>query len=202
MSKPLRVDLFVEDIAHEKLLMGLVKRVGREENAVVLCQVRSARGGRARVISEFRIHQNLLAEGMLGSTADLIVAAVDSNCSTFAKTRSEIQAVTRSEFQHRTVSACPDPHIERWYMADPNSFYKVVGYRPVLGPEKCERDHYKQILRTAIQKAGHPAILDGIEFAGELAEAMDLYRAGKADASLKAFLDDLRTTLRRLVTER
>lgn len=36
----------------------------------------------------------------------------------------------------------------------------------------------------------------GIEFAAELAEAMDLYRAGRADASLRAFLDDLRAALK------
>ena len=53
-------------------------------------------------------------------------------------------------------------------------------------------------MKTAIQEAGHPQPLGGIEFAAELAEAMDLYRAGRADASLRAFLDDLRAALKTL----
>ena len=43
----------------------------------------------------------------------------------------------------------------------------------------------------------HPVTLGGVEFALELVEAMDLYRAGRNDPSLKAFLDDFRAILRR-----
>lgn len=51
-------------------------------------------------------------------------------------------------------------------------------------------------MKTAIQEAGHPQPLEGIEFATELARTMDFYRAGRADTSLKAFLDDLRDALK------
>lgn len=202
MNEPLRVDLFAEDIAHEKLLVGLVRRVVLEEyEGTVRFQIRSARGGHAKAISEFRTYQHSLTKGYFNSSSDLVVVAIDSNCTTFSQTRAEIEQETQDRFKHLLVPACPDPHIERWYMADPDSFYEIVGHRPVLGKKKCERGYYKHVLQTAIQEAGHPQPLGGVEFAAELAEAMNLYQAGKADASLKAFLDDLRAALRNLVRE-
>ncbi|WP_419937899.1 hypothetical protein [Candidatus Palauibacter sp.] len=124
--------------------------------------------------------------------------SIDSNCQAFAQTRSEIESATRSEFRDLLVAACPNPHIERWFMADPDSFHTVVGHRPALGPEKCERGYYKNELKQAVRGGGHPQTLGGIEFALPLTIEMDLYRAGKTDSSLKAFVDDLRTRLRRL----
>lgn len=198
----LRVDLFAEDIAHEKLLVGLIERVAREEGITVWRpQIRSARGGHAKVISEFRTYQHSLTKGYVNSSSDLVVVAIDSNCTTFSQTRAEIEQETQDQFKHLIVPACPDPHIERWYMADPDSFYRIVGHRPVLAQKKCERGYYKHILQTAIREAGHPQPLGGVEFAAELAEAMNLYQAGKADVSLKAFLDDLRAALRNLARE-
>ena len=73
----------------------------------------------------------------------------------------------------------------------------MVGTLPNVGQRKCVRQHYKQILKATIVRAGHPSTLEGVEFGPELAEAMDLYRAGKKDASLKAFVGDLREGLRR-----
>ena len=52
----------------------------------------------------------------------------------------------------------------------------------------------------AIAQGGHPATLGGVEFAPELVEAMDLYRAGRNDSSLKAFIDDFRAKLRQPTT--
>ena len=199
MNEPLRVDLFAEDIAHEKLLVEVIRRVVLEETeGAVRFQIRSARGGHAKSIDEFRTYQRTSTKGHLKSNSDLVVVAIDSNCSTFSQTRAEIEQATQDQFKHKLVPACPDPHVERWYMADPDSFYEIIGHRPVLGSAKCERSYYKHILQTAIREAGHPQPLGGIEFAAELAGAMNLYRAGKADASLKAFLDDLRAALRNL----
>jgi predicted ATPase len=72
----------------------------------------------------------------------------------------------------------------------------VVGQHPGLGGSKCARDHYKRSLARAIRDAGHPLTLVGIEFAQELVDRIDLYRAGKNDGSLKAFVDDLRAKLK------
>ncbi len=202
MSEALTVELFMEDGAHEKFLVPLVKRVGLEEGVDVVCQVRTARGGHARAISELKFyleHRQLLG---LNATLDMIVVAIDSNCDSFAQTRSSIKDAVGQEYFHLLVAACPDPHIERWYMADVNSFYEVVGYQPDLASEKCERNYYKTLLRTAVQRGGHPQMLGGIEFATELVEQMDLYRAGRTERSLKAFVEDLRSRFRILLQVR
>ena len=54
-------------------------------------------------------------------------------------------------------------------------------------------------LTEAIRKGNQPATLGGIEFAAELVDAMNLYRAGRSDSSLRAFVDDLRRRLRERV---
>ena len=160
-------------------------------------RVRSARGGHARAIAEFKLYQDLVEKSAVGGAhPDLLVVAIDGNCTTFAKKRAEIRSAAKAAFSGRVVVACPDPHVERWYLADPDSFRSVVGHRPTLGKKKCVRDHYKSALAKAVRQAGHPATLGGIEFARELVDAMDFYRAGRVDRSLKAFVDDLRGRLR------
>jgi len=111
--------------------------------------------------------------------------------------RKEIERATIKSFFGKVVAACPDPHVERWFLADPDSFRTVVGYRPVIGRKKCTRGYYKDLLANAIRQGGHPAPLGGVEFAREIVEMMDLYRASTKDRALKAFLDDLRAALHR-----
>ncbi len=196
MSRPVLVDLFAEDRAHEALLGPLVRRIAREEGVAVDLRIRSARGGHARALQEFRDYQKLVEKGAIrGPGPDLLVVAIDGNCATFTKKRTEIEGATRTRFQNRLIAACPDPHVERWFVADPDSFHTVVGHRPTVGRQKCARDHYKQMLAKAVRDAGHPPTLGGVEFAVELVDAMDLYRAGKGDGSLRAFVDDLRGKL-------
>ena len=198
MSNQLVVDLFVEDRAHEEWLKPLLTRVAREEHIEVWPRVRSARGGHGRAIAEFNLYQRVVQSTFSNTSADLVVVAIDGNCSTFASARRSTQDATDPTLRDRLVIACPDPHIERWYVADPQSFATIVGHRPRVGRKKCVRDHYKQVLANAIQQAGHPAMLGGVEFASELVEGMNLYRAGRSDSSLKAFLDDLRAKLRQV----
>ncbi len=133
---------------------------------------------------------------MTRRTPDLVVVIIDGNCSTSRQKRAEIQQATRPRLLNRLVAGCPNPHVERWFLADPDSFHKVVGYRPAVGREKCERQHYKRLLADAIRKGNQPATLGGLEFAAELVEAMNLYRAGRRDSSLRAFVGDLRRRLR------
>ena len=150
-------------------------------------------------MEEFEKYQLFLDSGLpSGRSPDLLVVAMDGNCSTFTVKKSQIEGSTRGNFRHMLVSACPNPHIERWFLADPNSFHEVVGYRPDVGPEKCERGHYKHLLRSAVKEGGHIPTLGGVEFASELVTEMDFYRAGKNDASFKDFLDNLRNGLRSL----
>jgi hypothetical protein len=197
MSEAVSVDVFVEDRAHEAFLIPLVNRIAEQEGITVTVRVRSARGGHARAVEELRLYERLVLKGGVAAAApDLLVVGIDGNCSSFAAKRAEIAAAVEAPFSDRLVVAAPDPHIERWYLADPQVFQAVVGQHPGLGEPKCIRDHYKQLLSEAIRKAGHPPTLGGIEFAAELVAQMDLYRAGKNDRSLKAFVDDLRGRLK------
>ena len=202
MSDPLAVDLFVEDLAHEVFVGALVERIAREEEVALRLQARSARGGHPRALEEFGTYQVLVEKGALTKRSpDLVVVVVvviDGNCATPRKKREEIGRATRPGLLDRVVAGCPNPHVERWFLADPDSFYEVVGYQPVVGPEKCEREHYKRLLADAVRRGQQPATLSGIEFAAELVEAMNLYRAGRRDSSLKAFVGDLQRGFRKL----
>ncbi len=199
MSDPVVVDLFVEDRAHEEFLKPLMVRIAREEGVAVAVRIRSARGGHGRAVEEFRLYQMLVERGASAAPSpDLVIVGIDGNCTTLAKKREEIRSAASTPFSDRLVVACPDPHVERWYLADPDSFHAVVGHRPTLGKKKCTRDHYKDALAKAVRQAGHPATLGGIEFAREIVERVEWYRAGKNDKSLKTFIDDLRGSLRRL----
>ncbi|WP_419948272.1 hypothetical protein [Candidatus Palauibacter sp.] len=173
-----------------------MKRIAAEETIAVRCRVRSAVGGHPRAMREFEAYQRLWERGLFTGIPDVLVVAIDTNCSTFAQTRSEIEEATLDELRALLVTACPNPHIERWFMADLRSFHRVVGYEPALGTAKCERGYYKDHLKDAVRRGGHPQTLGGIEFASALVEEMSLYRAGRADRSLKAFVDELRGKLR------
>ena len=196
MSNDIGIDLFVEDRAHEEFVKVLVRRIAGEEGATLNIQIRSARGGSPKVLKELHTYLTLVRKDF-ARRPDLLVVAIDGNCTTSAKRRSEIGEVVEPDFYGLLVAACPDPHIERWFLADPASFHEVVGHWPVVGWGKCERGYYKQLLVEAIRCGGHPAPLGGIDFAVDLVANMDLYRAGKNDHSLKTFVDDLRTHLRR-----
>lgn len=199
MSSSVLVDIFVEDRAHEAFLVPMLRRIADEEQVVATPRVRSGRGGHGRALAELELYQDLVQKGAAGTTnPDLLIAGIDGNCLTFARAKKAIVAATHAPFSNRLVVACPNPHIERWYLADPESFKDVVGHRPTIGKKKCVRDYYKDALAKVVRKAGHPATLGGVEFARELVERMDLYRAGRNERSLKAFVDDLRGRLRTL----
>jgi hypothetical protein len=199
MNRTLVIDLFAEDVAHEEFLKPLIRRIAREEGIAVTVRVRSARGGHGRAIREYEKYQTVVEKGLLNEPPpDVMVVAIDGNCASFGKKRNEILDATKALYRDRLVTACPDPHIERWYMADPESFYQVVGAMPRVGKHKCKRDYYKNALVQAIQDAGQPINLEGIVFAPELAAAMNLYRAGQDQHSLKALIDELRGKIRQI----
>lgn len=200
MSDVFFLDLFVEDRAQEEFLQPLVIRLAREGSMKINLRVRNARGGHARAIQEFEQYQKLLERGAVTPGPDLLVVCIDGNCSTFAKKRREIQQKVLPSLATPVVVACPDPHVERWYLADVEAFRRTVGHQPALGKRKCARGHYKEMLIKAVRKAGHPPTLGGIEFARELAESIDWYRAGRADRSFKVFVNDLRSALGKLST--
>lgn len=190
MAKPLVVDLFAEDYAHEAFLSAMIKRIALAEDRTVALHTRWARGGHGHTLTELALYQRMVQKGQAGiELPDMLVVAIDANCQTVNKARKTVEAKIESPFKDRTVVACPDPHVERWFLADPTSFTQVVGVRPNVGKRKCQRDIYKRILTKAILDAGHPVGLGGAEFAEEIVNEMDLYRAGRGEKSLKLFVD-------------
>jgi hypothetical protein len=187
-------DLFAEDRAHEALLSAFLQRLAREEQRQVLIQVRSARGGHGRALDEFELYQRAMAAQ--NRLPRMLVVCIDGNCTPANRAHREINERIHDAYRDRAVIACPDPHIERWYLADPISFEQVVGSTVSPGRRKCERGRYKEILVKAIRKADHPLVLGGVEFAAELVEQMDLYRAGKRESSLARFVRDARRAFR------
>jgi len=200
MNDPILMDLFVEDRAHEEFLTAIALRLAREENKDVKIRVRSARGGHGRVLSELQLYQKSILNqlGIIAEMPDILLVAIDANCKTYNVAKKEIEQHIDAQFKDKTIIACPDPHIERWYLADVQSVTNVIGRQPKLSRKKCERDYYKTLLADTIMQAGHPPTLGGIEFARELVDAMDFYRAGKAERSLQHFLNDALKMMRLL----
>lgn len=197
MADPISVALIVEDRAHEHFLKALVQRMAREAGRTLTIRQYSMRGGHPRALDELRAFQKLLERGVLGlEEPNVLVVGVDANCASWHQERRQLVEALATPFRDRTAVACPDPHIERWFMADPASFEKTLGRRPKLGRRKCERDRYKRILARTVREAGYPALLGGLEFAEDIVAAMDLYRAGRNEKSLKHFVDSAKALLR------
>jgi len=194
MSK-LTVDLFAEDRAHEEFVRALIHRILADEDQPAELRVRSARGGHGRALAMLALYQRTLTT-LRAQMPDLLVVCIDANCDRFAEARKAIRSAIFESFRTSAVIACPDPHIERWFMADPESFARVLGAPPGDTTRKCQRDRYKQMLAEAVRQGGHAPTLGGIEFAQELAAEMDFYRAGKRMRSFKAFLEDFRNAVR------
>jgi hypothetical protein len=192
------VDLFAEDRAHEAFVSALARRVFTEECCPLQLQVRSAVGGHGRAITEMKNYQRLLSRRVLGlSRPDLVVVTIDANCRGLVNARNDVLDALDHTVAGEAVVACPDPHIERWFFADPDAFERAVGVRQEPGKRKCDRDRYKRMLREAVERAGHPPLLDGVEFANDVVREMDLYRAGGNEPSLGALIDGVRAFARR-----
>jgi hypothetical protein len=191
----LAVDLFVEDRAHEAFLSALTRRLALELALPISVRAVSARGGHPRALQEFGVYQTAIVKGAIRAP-DLVVIGRDSNCRRFTETRNEVLGQLDPLLSPKAVTALPDPHVEKWFLADLDCFKRVVGVRPTVRQGKCDRGYYKKALAEAIRASGSLATLGGIEYADELVASMDLYRASKSDASLGHFIDDLRAKLR------
>ncbi len=196
----LRVGYFLEDIAHEQFITALTKRVAEEvglSSKSLEFVIRNASGGKGRVMTELRRFLRAVQRGRLSGTPVLIVA-VDGNCQGYAEKRDEILSLAeRYEYRGRVVCAVPDPHVERWYIADPGCLQRVLrtAVAVELPARKCERGLYKRILRAAFAEAGIRPPLGGAEYGGDIAREMDLYVAQQNDRALKHFVDELKEAL-------
>lgn len=200
MADRLRVDLYCEDPGHEQLTRALLSRLAREEGVSLLLQTRNALGGHGRAVSEFQLWQRAASKISGESPPDLLVLVIDANCQGWNQARSAlVDAIDTSLFPRFSVG-CPDPHVERWCFADAQAYREVIGASPPKDPGKCERELYKKLLRQSILDAGHVILTDPMELAPELVGAMNLFRAGKKQSSLKHFIDELRGAIRSLVS--
>ncbi len=197
------IGYFLEDVGQERFLVALVERVAKERGVppdLLRHDKRNATGGQGKALSELRRFLRDVSRER-ERPFDLLVAAIDGNCQGYAKRRKEIQAtVKRSGYLGSVVCAVPDPHIERWYLADSSSFRQALGttVAPEVPPYKCERRRYKEALRRAVYQTGAVAPLGGPEYGHDIARALDFYVVGEADAGFKHLIDQLRAALDQL----
>ena len=87
------------------------------------------------------------------------------------------------------------PQTLAWIVAEPESFTSLFGQQPGL-PARNSRVDWKTLLVEALEGAGELVTQGGAEFSDEIVQAMDIYRAGRADPTIRAFYEDLRAALR------
>jgi hypothetical protein len=195
MLDPVQVDLFCEDEAHDAFLRGLVIRLCKEYNRRPRLGQRKPLGGHGRVLNELKLYNRAVEKGF-EEIPDILVVGIDANCSGFNQAKNAVSSCLGTEAASFSVLATPDPHVEKWFFLDPNAFRSVVGSSPSISWNKCERYYYKNALKQACREAGQPTTLDGIEFAEEIIQNMDLYRAGQKDNGFRILVSDLSAALK------
>lgn len=196
----IRIGYFLEDVGQENFLKSLVRRIATEmrlDSDEIHHDVRNATRGRGAVQTELKDFLRDVGREQ-ERLFDLLVVAIDGNCRGYREGRDKIgDIVKQSRYPGSVACAVPDPHIERWYLADHVGLQQVLEVHIVspLPAYKCERGHYKQVLRDVIRQTGVIAPLGGIEYGSDIAQALDLYAVGKADTGFKHFIDELRAGL-------
>ena len=184
------ISMFVEDQAHYEFLKALIHRLAEEYGVAIKLDWQNARRGHGMVIRELHQYLRDLYRGR-STWPDLVIVATDANCKRLNERIKEVTDVT-NKVSARIVCAVPNPHIERWLLLDSAAFKEVFGRGCDAPDQKCERARYKRKLVDCILKADIVPNLGGIEYADEIVLAMDLNRAGQADASLARLLNELR----------
>lgn len=196
-----RIALFCEDRAHEQLVRALVRRLADEEGLRPTVQPVAARGGHGRALAEFKAWQSAFLREKARGLPDLLVLIIDGNCKGWNSVKSSLENAIDKRVVPRAVAGCPDPHVERWYMADPEAFERVVGVRPGPDPGKCGRLVYKRLVDEAVEQAKLPQLTGSADLAPDLVREVNLYQAGKREASLGSFVEDLRPALQQLAAQ-
>lgn len=185
--------LFPEDDGLEKFVGRLAARLAREHGIPVHVRVRSGRGF-GGVLNELAGFCRAWKRGG-ERLPDALIVAVDANCRGIEERLKAIDAIA-PELAGRIVHAIADPHIERWMLLDGAAFKVVVGKGCSAPDQKCAKDRYKKLLAEAVVECGVRPLLGGIEYAEELADAMDLRRAARQDAGVRRFLGEWQTFLK------
>jgi hypothetical protein len=189
--------VFLEDVGHERLILGLINRVARDENVAIAVEIRNSSGGKGRAKTELK---RLLRDIRKGNAyvEDMLVVALDSDTLTWHQQDSEIRSITNDLYSDaRVICAAPDPHIEKWYLLDQAALRRVVGAPPGMTqvPRKTNKETYKALVRTIFREGGHGGILLGT-YGESYATEMDLEVARKADDSFNHFVRNTLQVLR------
>ncbi len=190
----MRVRYVLEDRAHEEFVPALFRRVAREKGIEVTEGRTHHRGGAGSTIRELRqllvdINHNIIER------PELIIVGIDADCGQQGNREQQVgQACQLEQYDGLVLTAEPDPHIEIWYLADPEFVQQLLktSSRPSDPKIRCKKLEYKDALRAAAQLSGVRSPLGGVEYGREIAAGMDLYRAGRRVPSLKQFTDAAR----------
>lgn len=195
MAERCRVDLIVEDAAQEQFAQALIERVADGERVSIVLSVRAARGGAPRALEKLVILQRGFRAGSFAAPVpDLLVIVIDADDLTWRARSTLVETVIDATVIPRVAVGCPEPCVEAWYLADHVSFARVAGVAPRRAGAGS-RDALKKRLADSVEEAGVVSLVGGTDLAPELVADMDLFRAGKAEPSLKAFADRLRSAL-------
>lgn len=192
------VIFFLEDAAQEALIPPLVDRLIAEEGknqGDYTLRILSARGG-----GSIRAYKDFMkqAKKRPSLSADVLIVGSDGNCNGFAKRRSQLLQASAKAPYPLVIPAIPDPHIERWYLLDSQALANAanVPVQAVPPNAKCDKGHYKKLLRDAFARQNLFPPLGGAEYGPLVAKTMDLYVAGTLDHALRDFVDQVRSWLR------
>lgn len=187
------VTLFCEDSFHEKFIGAVLTRFRKEQRISVNARFLSSQGGLPRIQGEFRDFLRDLSKENT-SVPDAIIVVVDANCKGYNERKRAMHGIVASypAFEPLISYAIPDPHIERWMLADPQAFRTVFGRGCTVPAVKCAKDEYKRLLREEIRQSGIEAPLGGEEYAEDIVQAMDLAHVEGNEPSLGLFLRDIK----------
>ena len=193
------IGLFLEDIGHQQFVTTLVRRIASEVDVSVEFNVLNATGGIPRMRDE--LSRFLRQYAHINSLSfDLLIIVEDTDCRGEATVKNDVlSVVSRAAYLRDVIVASPDPHIESWYLADPNSLQTLLNSPQLTQIPRgdCEKDKYK---RELVQVFRNSPLGGGIEQAGKLVENMDMYRAGCNVPSLGNFISEVRAKLRLLAS--
>ncbi len=189
-----RIICFFEDVAHERFIKTIIKRVAQQVGIQAKISVRSATHGSRvwRELEQYLRDIKKKAEPM----PDVLVVVIDGDCQKEMQVRRRVQGLTSkygfpNEF---VVCAIPNPHIERWYLEDQQALVQVIpNAKPQKLRYKCERDWYKRALVETIRRAGIEPLLGGAEYGDEIARSLN---PSRLDPSFRNFWDELCSVLR------
>lgn len=188
----LRLDLFCEDVGHEAFARAIAERLSSELEVDLAIRVVSARAGLGRAQRELTAYMHVIRHR--AGTPDLLIVIADGNDVGPQVRREEIEGMGLDGVFPVYVIGTPDPCVEAWLLADPSSLAAEFG-QSLQGPRPSPAKAMKRYLVDYLEQAGKIVMEGGMEFADEIVQVMDLYRAGKNEPTLKRFVDDVKSAL-------